>query len=135
MSKLFRKKIEDFTNARIKLTAIWNKLKIQSLVKYKDKGKQQLCDIFVWCRLHRWNVGNSQIIRNELNTGKDVNSDCAKHLNYNFDHEFWWFVLSCASANSLKLKMPDVYYIKTCQSSVFSQTNSDILNLYRNGVT
>lgn len=45
-SKLFRNKIEDFTNAAIKLIVIWNKRKIQSLVKYKDEVKQQNCVIY-----------------------------------------------------------------------------------------
>lgn len=35
-SKLFRNKIEDFTNVAKKIIVIWNKRKIQSLIKYKD---------------------------------------------------------------------------------------------------
>ena len=31
---------------------------------------------------------NSKIRRKKHNTGKDKNSDCAKHLNDNFNHEF-----------------------------------------------
>ena len=31
---------------------------------------------------------NSKIGRKKHNTGKDKNSNCAKHLNDNFNHEF-----------------------------------------------
>ena len=77
-------------------------------------------------------IRNSEIRWNEHSTGKDKNSDCAKHLNDHFDHEF---VLSCASKNCLKRKILEAYYIKTCQPSLNNQMNSHVLNLFRNGVT
>ena len=77
---------------------------------------------------------NSEIRWNEHSTGKDKNLDYVKHLNDHFDHECQWFVLSCASKNCLKRKILEAYYIKTCQPSLNNQMNSDVLNLFRNGV-
>ena len=41
-------------------------------------------------------IRDSEIRCNEHITGKDKNSDCVKHINDHFDHEFQWFVLSGA---------------------------------------
>ena len=46
-----------------------------------------------------------EILKNRLkghSTGRDKNSDCVKHLNDNFNHEFQWFVLSHGSKMSIK---------------------------------
>ena len=80
-------------------------------------------------------IRNSEIRWNEHSTGKDKNPDCVKHLNDHFGREFQWFVLSGASKNCLKRKILETYYIKTCQPSLNNQMNSDVLNLFRNGVT
>ena len=58
-------------------------------------------------------IKNSEIRWKEHSTGKNKNSDCMKHLNHNFDHEFRWFVLYRASKNCLKWKILEAYYIKT----------------------
>ena len=57
-----------------------------------------------------------------------------EHLNGNFNHEFQWFVLSKKKKNRLTRKILEVYYIKTHQPSLSPQANSDVLNLYKNGV-
>ena len=77
-------------------------------------------------------IRNSEIRWNEHITVKDQNSDCVKHLNNHFDHEFRWFVLSHASKNCLKRKILEAHYIKTCQPSLINQINSDLLKLFRN---
>ena len=77
-------------------------------------------------------IRNSEIRWNEHITVKDQNSDCVKHLNNHFDHEFRWFVLSHASKNCLKSKILEAHYIKTCQPSLINQINSDLLKLFRN---
>ena len=77
-------------------------------------------------------IRNSEIRWNEHITVKDKYSDRVKHLNSHFDHEFQWFVLSCASNNCLKRKIFEAHYIKTCQSSLINQINSDLLKPFRN---
>ena len=80
-------------------------------------------------------IKSSEIKWNEYNTRKDKNSDCVKHLNNHFDHDFRWFALSPVSKNCLKCKILEAYYIKACQPSLNNQINSDVFNLFRNGVT
>ena len=118
-SKVFMRKLENFTNDKVKLIIIWNTQKIQSLFNNKDKVKHHSCVIYRGiCSCGADYIGetirNSEIRWNEHSTGKDKNSDCVKHLNDHFGHEFQWFVLSRASKNCLKRKILEVYYIKTC---------------------
>ena len=139
-SKAFMRKVENFTNNQLKVIIIWNTRKMQSLFKNKDKVKHHSCLIYRGiCSCSADYIGetirNSEIRWNEHITGKDKNSDCVKHLSGHFDHEFRWFVLSRASKNCLKRKILEAYYIKTCQPSLNNQINSDVLNLFRNGVT
>ena len=79
-------------------------------------------------------IRNSEIRWNEHIIGWD-NSDCVKHLNDHFHQEFRWIVLCPASKNCLKHKILEAYYITTCQPSINNQIDSDLLNLFRNGVT
>ena len=111
-----------------------------SLFNNKDKVKYHSCVIYRG--IHSFcadfvggMIRNSEIRWNEHITGKDKKSDCVKHLNDNFDHEFRWFVLSRLSKNCLKRKILEAYYITTCQPSLNNEINSNLLNLFRNGVT
>ena len=63
-------------------------------------------------------IRNSELRWNEHITGKDKNLDCVKCLNNHFDHEFRWFVLARASKKYLERTILEVYYIKTCRSSL-----------------
>ena len=104
---------------------------MQSLFNNKDKVKHHSCVIY--CGICSCGadyidetIRNFEIRWNEHITGKDKNSDCVKHLNNHFDHEFRWFVLSRASKNCLKRKILEAYYIKTCQPSLNNQISSDV---------
>ena len=139
-SKVFVRRVENFTNDKVKVIIIWNTRKIQSLFNNKDKVKHHSCVIYRGiCSCDANYIGekirNSEIRWNEHSTGKDKNSDCVKHLNDYFGHECQWFVLSRASKSCLKRKILEAYYIKTCPPLLNNQMNSDVLNLFRNGVT
>ena len=118
LRKAFMRKVENLTNDKVKVIIIQNTRKTQSLFKNKDKVKHHSCVIYRGlCSCGADYIGetirNSEIRWNEHSTGKDKNSDCVKHLNDHFDHEFRWFVLSRASKNCLKHKILDAYYVKT----------------------
>ena len=85
-SKIFTRKVKNFTNDKVKVIIIWNTQKIQSLFSNKDKVKHHSCV--------RWNERN---ITEPNITRKNKNSDYVKHLNDHFDHEFRWVFLSRAS--------------------------------------
>ena len=142
-SKVFMRKVKNVTNDKVKVITygkLWNTRKIQSLFNNNDKVKHHSCVIYRGiCSWGADYIGetirNSEIRWNEHSAGKDENSDCVKHLNDHFDHEFQWFLLSRASKNCLKRNILEAYHIKTRQPSLNNQMNSDVLNLFRNGVT
>ena len=78
---------------------------------------------------------NAQLRWNEHGNGTDKNSECAKHLNENDNHEFKWSILSLAPKISFKRKILEAYIIKTLNLILNNQLNGDILTLFRNGVT
>ena len=80
-------------------------------------------------------VRNTRLRQNEHENGTDKNSECAKHLNENDNHEFKWSILSLAPKVSFKSKILEAYFIKTLNPILNNQVNSDILTLFRNGIT
>ena len=126
-------KIEEYTNSKVKLVKIWNARKIQSLFNHKDKMQHH--SFVIYRGVCSCCADYIEIRWKKHSTGEDKNSDCVEHLNDDFNHEFRWFVLSRTSKNCLTWKILEVYYIKARQPSLNAQVNSNLLNLYRNGVT
>ena len=80
-------------------------------------------------------IRNVNIRWNEHESGTDKNLECFKHLKENFSLQFHWSLLSIASKNTFKQKMFEVYFITIMEPSLNSQMNSDMLKLFRNGIT
>ena len=80
-------------------------------------------------------VCNAWLRWNEHENSTDKNSECAKHLNENDNHEFKWSILSLAPRISIKRKILEAYFIKTLNPILNNQLNSGILTLSRNGIT
>ena len=78
---------------------------------------------------------NAQLRWNEHENGTDKNSECAKHLNENNKHEFKWSILSLAPKISFKGKILEASFIETLNPILNNQLNSEILKLFRNGIT
>ena len=84
--------MEDFTHDQIKLILVSNKHKIKSLFN-KNKIQHHSCVVYcALCSCGAYYIGetiiNFKIRWNKHNTWKNKNSDCMKHLIYNFNHEF-----------------------------------------------
>ena len=114
--------------------------KIKSLFDSKDKVSHYSCVIYrEICSCGADYIGeavrNTPLGWNEHENGTDKNSECAKHLNENDNHEFKWSILSVAPKISFKRKILEAYFIKTLIPILNNQLNSDILILFRNGVT
>ena len=77
---------------------------------------------------------NAGLRWNEHENGTDKNSECAKHLNENDNHECKWSVLSLAPKFSFKRNILEAYFSKTLNPILNNQLNSDILKLFRNCV-
>ena len=132
--------MEDYANGKLKLVTVWSNREIQSLFSYKDKVQHhsyiKYCGVcFRGADYVGLTIINSEIRWKRNSNGRDKNSNCVKHSNDNFNHEFQWFVLTCSSNVCLKRKILGAYCIKTRQPSWNSQENSDVMSLYRNRVT
>ena len=70
----------------------------------------------------------------EHNTPSDK-SNPAKHLRDNIDHSFTWKVICNAPNRKLALKILEAYFIATMKPSLNDKIDSDLLHLFRNGIT
>ena len=75
-------------------------------------------------------VHNALLRWNEHENGTDKNSECAKHLNENDNHEFKWSILSLAPKVSFKRKILKAYFITTLNPILNNQLISNILTLF-----
>ena len=93
--------------------------------------------MFMWGRSCGRTVRNARLRWNEHENGTDKNSECAKHLdkNDNQNENDKWSVLSLAFEVSFKRKILEAYFNKTLNPILNNQLNSDVLTLFRNGVT
>ena len=93
-SKAVMRKVENFNNHKVKVIIIWNTQKNQFLFNNKDNVKHRSCVIchgICSCGAGYISemIRNFEIRWNEHITEKDKNSDCVKHWNDHFEHEFW----------------------------------------------
>ena len=70
----------------------------------------------------------------EHNTLND-NSNPRKHLRDNINHSFTWKVICNAPNRKLARKMLEAYFIATMKPSLNDQIDSDLLHLFKIGIT
>ena len=64
-----------------------------------------------------------------------VKSNPAKHLSDNIDESFTWNAICNAPNRKLARKLLEAYFIATMKPSLNDQIDSDLLHLFRNGIT
>ena len=62
-------------------------------------------------------------------------SNPTKHLRDNTDHSFTWKVICNAHNRKLARKILEAYFIATMKPSLNDQIDSDLLHLFKNGIT
>ena len=62
-------------------------------------------------------------------------SNPMKHLRDNIDHSFTWKVICTAPNRKLARKILEAYFIATKKPSLNEQIDSDLLHLFKNGIT
>ena len=139
-SERFISKLQTFTNGKVRYNIIWNTRKMQSLFNNKDKVQHLSCVIYEGvCTSGADYIGetirNVKIKWHEHESGIDKNSECFKHLQEHLSHGFQGSVISIAPRNTFKWKILEAYFIKIMVPSLNSQMNSDVLTLFRNGIT
>ena len=74
-------------------------------------------------------------IRCDEHNDINENSEPAKHLARNIEHEFSWLILARAPINTLKRRILEACFIKLIVVSLNEQLDNDGLMVFRNGVT
>ena len=62
-------------------------------------------------------------------------SNPTKHLRDNIDHSFTWKVICNAHNRKFARKILEAYFIATMKPSLNDQIDSDLLHLFKNGIT
>ena len=138
-SKKFCEKLEFYTNGKVKFNIIWATRKIKSLLKIKDNVKDLNCVVYHGiCSCRNNYIGET--IRNVVtriyeHEQPNAKSEPSKHLKNNPGHQFDWIILSRAPSHRLKRKILEAYFIKQLNPSLNDHLDSEILTLFRHGVT
>ena len=112
---------------------------IRSLLQIKDNVKHYSCVVYEGNRSCGENhVGES--VRNFVLRWaeyEDPNklSEPAKHLKYFPEHQFEWNVLNRVPVYTRKKKILEAFLIKSIDPSLNEQLDTELLVLFRNGVT
>ena len=145
-SSYFINKLVSFTSGKINFNVVWNTPNIQSLFPLKYKVQYLSCVIYKGiCSCGETNVGET--IRNcktrwDEHNDVNKNSEPAKHLAKNIEHQFSWYELTRSLENilyyrvyTLKRRILEAYFIKLIVPSLDEELDNDVLMLFRNGVT
>ena len=138
-SAYFISKLVSFTNGKVKFNIVWNTREIQSLFPLQDKVQHLSCIIYKGiCSCGGTYIGETIKkckIRWDEHNDVNKNSEPAKHLARNIEHEFSWYVLTRAPENTLKRSILEAYFIKLIVPSLNEKLDNDVLMLFRNTVT
>ena len=138
-SKNFIKRLETFTREKYIFKIIWTTKKIRSLFPLKDKNIHRSSVIYEGtCTCGKHYIGetnrNTDIRWTEHNT-PSTKSEPAKHLQNNPTHKFTWKIISSAPRQQHKRVILEGLYITKIKPSLNEQIESDILKLFRHGLT
>ena len=138
-SKSFIKRLETFTRDKYIFKIIWTTKKIRSLFPLKDKNQHRSSVIYEGtCTCGEKYIGetirNTDIRWTEHNT-PSAKSEPAKHLQNNTTHKFAWKIISSAPRQQNKRELLEALYITKMKPGLNEQIESDILKLFRHGLT
>ena len=138
-SKQFIKKFNYFTNYKFDVRIKWLARKIRTLFHLEDKSIHPACKIYKGiCICGEKYIGetkrNVEIRWMEHNTLSDK-SNPAKHLEDNIDHSFTWKVICNVPNRKSARKILEAYFIAARKPNLYDKIDSDLLRLFRNGIT
>ena len=114
-------------------------MKVKSLFPSKDRNIHPPCKIYKGvCNCGETYIGET--IRNVEERQSEHNSagnksETAKHLADNENHSFLWNILLAAPKDGRTRKNLEAFFIAKLKPSLNRQEDSNMLNLFRNGVT
>ena len=138
-SKYFIKKFEAFTNHRYRIAIKWITRKVKSLFKVKSKSLHPFCVI---CR-GKCSCGEEYIEETERNVEKrwsehnnpTENTEPVRHLSSSISHSFAWEILMLAPKDKQTRKNLEAFFIAVQKPSLNEQVKSNVLHLFRSGIT
>ena len=138
-SKHFIRKFEAFANQRYRIAIKWITRKVKSLFKVKSKNPHPSCVI---CK-GKCSCGEEYIGETERNMEKcwsehnnpTEKNEPARHLSNNIGHLFAWEILMPAPKEKRTRKILEEFFIAVQKPSVNEQVKSNVLHLFRNGIT
>ena len=138
-SKQFIKKFNKFTNDKYDIRIKWLTRKMKTLFKLKDPCIHPACKIYKGvCTCGEAYIGetirNVETRRKEHNIPSDK-SNPSKHIYSHIDHIFNWSTICNAPTNKFKRKIIEAYFIAIMKPTLNDQLDSDLLHLFRNGIT
>ena len=138
-SKIFMRKLQEYTQSKFKFIIIWKTKKVRSLFPLKDHTGHTSDIIYEGtCTCNNNYIGetgrNAELRWQEHNDIKKV-SEPSKHLKDNPTHKFVWKILSHAPKEYKKRRILETYFIKIKQPSLNNQVQNYPLKLFHNGVT
>ena len=108
-------------------------------LSHKDSVKHLGCVIYQGiCSFGHNYIGETirnAVTRTEEHEQPNGKSEPSKHLKNNPGHKFDRMILSRALSHRLKRKILEAYFIKQLNPSINDQLDSEILILFRHGVT
>ena len=82
----------------------------------------------------RETIRNVETRWKEHNTPSDK-SNPLKHINSHLDHTFTWSIICNAPTKKFKRNMIEGYFIVIIKPTLNDQLDSDLVHLFRNGIT
>ena len=138
-TKLLLRYFHQFTDDKYDIAVKWLTKKVKSLFPLKDCNLHPSCKIYKGvCSCGETYIGET--IRNveerwSEHNSADNKSEPAKHLANNKEHSFLWSILLAAPKDGRTRKNLKAFFIAKLKPSLNRQEDSNMLTLFRNGVT
>ena len=136
--KQFLKKFHQFSKHKFDIKIVWNTRKVKTLFRIKDKNPHPSCKIYEGvCSCNETYIGetkrNVEVRWCEHNNPKHQ-SEPAKHIKDNIEHQFIWKILCDAPDFYQTRKTLESFFIRTKRPTLNDQLENQLL-LFRNGIT
>ena len=137
-SHAFLTKFHNYTSSKYRVAIKWITKKTKTLFPLKDRNNHPACKIYEGvCSCGSTYIGETK--RNCEQRWKEHlpphKSEPANHIRENHDHKFQWRVIANAPMNNRTRKNLEALYIALKRPNLNEQVESNVLTLFRFGIT
>ena len=138
-SKNFINKFNTLANENYKLIIRWKTRNLRSLFPIKDCVLHPACKVYKGvCSCGATYVGETKRnveVRFAEHNHPNGKSEPSKHIVKNVTHSFNWSILCSAPTKDRTRKNLEAFFIALLKPQLNDQVESNLLNLFRNGIT